>query len=149
MEHISRVVISTSGLSGPITIEVVGCLTLESFSAASAVLDQLTAIRSFPDLVVDLRGTAHIEPVGLAALEMYFAGHRVPLGLPEITLATPPFPRPCLVDEPASTRARDSQADPGSGSELRSDTTYERRPFLRWHPQTGAVPSRAKNLHPA
>ncbi|MGJ9372590.1 hypothetical protein [Nesterenkonia sp. CF4.4] len=95
MEHISRVVITASSLTGPITVELVGRLTLESFSTASAVLDQLSTIRSFPDLFVDLRGTAHIEPVGLAALEMYFAGHRVPEGLPEISLALPQFPRPC------------------------------------------------------
>ena len=99
MEHISRVVISASRLSGPITVAVVGCLTLESFSTASAVLDQLSAVRSSPDLFIDLRGTAHIEPVGLAALEMYFAGHRIPEGLPEISLATPPFPRPCRLSD--------------------------------------------------
>ncbi|MCH8569754.1 hypothetical protein LSI54_00020 [Nesterenkonia sp. AY15] len=148
MEHISRVVISASGLSGPIIVEVVGCLTLESFSAASAVLDQLLAVRSFPDLIVDLRGTAHIEPVGLAALEMYFAGHRVPQGLPEISLATPRFPRPCVADESAAMRTRDPHWDSGSRSEPRSENTYERRPFLRWRSSKSAVLRSQEDLHP-
>lgn len=149
MEHISRVVISTSGLSGPTTVEVVGCLTLESFSATSAVLDQLSAIRSFPDLLVDLRGTAHIEPVGLAALEMYFAVHRAVQGLPEISLATPQFPRPCPVAESAAVGSPDPTAESGCRATPRSDVTYERRPFLRWRPLKDAGRGSEEKLHPA
>lgn len=149
MEHISRVVISTAGLSGPITVEVLGCLTLESFAAASAVFDQWSGMPSSPDLIVDLRATEHIEPVGLGALEMYFARYRAPKGLPEITLVTPPFPRPCVLDGLASIDPRDPHADSDSREESRSDTTYERRPFLRWRPPAGAPPDRGKSLHPA
>lgn len=87
MEHVSRFHASTSERSGVTTVTVMGCLTRESVSAATVISGWGISGEVSPDLFVDLRVADHVDPGGLAALEMYFAQLRGPQGLPEIRIA--------------------------------------------------------------
>jgi len=95
MAHSSRVVIDAADLSGPIRLQVLGCLTLDTVQTVIEILDRGAAFVSCPDLFVDLRDMDHIDPVGLAALELYIDQRRAAAGLSQITTALPPFPREC------------------------------------------------------
>ena len=90
VEHSSRVVIEAAGLAGPIRLQVLGCLTLETVSTVTEILERGAAFISCPDLVVDLRDLEHLDPVGLAALELYIDQQRTRSGLPRITTSLLP-----------------------------------------------------------
>ncbi len=95
MEHSSRVVIDAAGLAGPIRLQVLGCLTLDTVSSITEILDRGAAFMCCPDLVVDLENLSHLDPVGLAALELYIDQLRARAGLPRITTSLPALPCDC------------------------------------------------------
>lgn len=95
MEHTSRVVIDAAGLAGPIRLQVLGCLTLDTVQTVTEVLDRGAAFISCPDLVVDLQNLDHLDPVGLAALDLYIDQQRTRVGLPRITTSLPTLPCDC------------------------------------------------------
>lgn len=94
MEHTSQVLIAAEP-TGPIRLQVLGCLTLETAAAVTQILDRGAAFVSCPDLVVDLRSMEHIDPVGLAAFELYIDQHRAAAGLPRVPISLPTFPCEC------------------------------------------------------
>ncbi len=99
MDHASRVVIDPAGSAGPIRLQVLGCLTLDTVRAVTEFLDRAT-LGSRPDLVVDLQGLDHLEPVGMAALQLHIDQRRAAAELPPIDPLLPPFPRDCQAVTP-------------------------------------------------
>lgn len=100
MEHSSRVVIDAAGLAGPIRLQVLGCLTLDSVQTVTEILDRGAGFISCPDLVVDLEDLDHLDPAGFAALELYIDQLRTKEGLPRITTALPALPCDCQAVAP-------------------------------------------------
>ncbi|MBE1514430.1 STAS domain-containing protein [Nesterenkonia halotolerans] len=95
MQHSSRVIIDAAGLAGPIRLQVLGCLTLNTVPSVTEILDRGAAFLSCPDLVIDLQGLDHLDPVGMAALELYIDQLRSKKGLPKITTSLPALPCDC------------------------------------------------------
>ncbi|NDK30242.1 STAS domain-containing protein [Nesterenkonia haasae] len=79
-------------MNGPLHLVVSGRLTLESAKALTAALDQGIHPAARPDLTLDLQDAEHIEPAGLAALQLYLTQVRQALGLPEPTVEFPVLP---------------------------------------------------------
>jgi anti-anti-sigma regulatory factor len=92
MEHSSRLDISLSDINGHLRLSLSGSLTLESSKALTAALDRGIHPAECPDLVLDLQGAEHIEPAGLAALQLYVTQVRQALGLPEPAVEFPVLP---------------------------------------------------------
>ena len=92
MEHSSQLTISLSDVNGPLSLVVTGRLTLESSKALTAALDRGIHPGACPELTLDLRGAEHIEPAGLAALQLYLTQVRQALGLPEPAVEVPVLP---------------------------------------------------------
>lgn len=92
MEHSSTLSISLSDVNGPLCLTVSGRLTLESSKALTAALDRGFHPAACPDLTLNLQDVEHIEPAGLASLQLYLTQVRQELGLAEPAVEFPVLP---------------------------------------------------------